>query len=431
MERPNILYLHSHDTGRYIEPYGYAVPTPHLQRLAEEGVLFRSAFCAAPTCSPSRAALLTGQSPHNSGMLGLAHRGFALRDVRQHLAHTLRSAGYTTALSGVQHLARDARALGYDRVLTTGGDEAAVSQAVEYLRRPPSVPFFLDCGFFATHREFPEPSVEDDPRYVRPPSPLPDTEATRRDFAAFRTSARRLDSYMGAVLDALRTHGWEEKTLVLCTTDHGLAFPRMKCHLTDEGIGVFLILRGPGGFWGGKVSDALVSHLDVFPTVCEVAGIEPPSWLQGTSLGPLVRGEVEEVREQITAEVTYHAAYEPQRAVRTKRWKYIRRYTAFDTPHLPNCDDSPSKDFWLAHGWRERPIEAEQLYDLVFDPNECENLIGVERYASVAAEMRRRLDEWMRETEDPLLRGDVPAPSGASVNDPRGLSPREPTRTLP
>ena len=84
--RPNILYIHSHDTGRYVQPYGHAIPTPHIQRLAEEGVLFRKAFCAAPTCSPSRASLLTGQHAHNSGMLGLAHRGFKLNDYKQHLA---------------------------------------------------------------------------------------------------------------------------------------------------------------------------------------------------------------------------------------------------------------------------------------------------------------------------------------------------------
>src|SRR5947209_16770572 len=83
--RPNILYLHSHDTGRYLQPYGHAVPAPNLQRLAESGVVFRQAFNAAPTCSPSRASLLTGMCPHNNGMLGLAHRGFALNDYGQHM----------------------------------------------------------------------------------------------------------------------------------------------------------------------------------------------------------------------------------------------------------------------------------------------------------------------------------------------------------
>ena len=99
---PNILYLHSHDTGRYIQPYGYAVPTPHIQKLAEEGILFRQAYCAAPTCSPSRASLLTGQCPHSNGMLGLAHRGFALNDYHRHILHTLRPAGYFSAEVGTQ-----------------------------------------------------------------------------------------------------------------------------------------------------------------------------------------------------------------------------------------------------------------------------------------------------------------------------------------
>jgi arylsulfatase A-like enzyme len=98
---PNILYLHSHDTGRYVSPMGYAVPTPNVQRLAGEGTLFRRCFCAAPTCSPSRAALLTGQSAHSSGMLGLAHRGFVLSDYTQHLVSTLKGAGYHTVLAGM------------------------------------------------------------------------------------------------------------------------------------------------------------------------------------------------------------------------------------------------------------------------------------------------------------------------------------------
>src|ERR1044071_886775 len=91
---PNILYIHSHDSGRYLQPYGYAVPTPNLQKFASEGVLFRRAFSAAPTCSPSRASLLTGQCPHQNGMLGLAHRGFSMADYSRHMLHTLRKAGY-------------------------------------------------------------------------------------------------------------------------------------------------------------------------------------------------------------------------------------------------------------------------------------------------------------------------------------------------
>ena len=105
--RPNIVYLHSHDTGRHIQPYGHQVPTPNIQRLAEQGLLFRQAFSAAPVCSPSRAALLTGEYSHTNGMLGLAHRGYRLADSDHHLVHTLRTAGYTSTLIGEQHLSVD------------------------------------------------------------------------------------------------------------------------------------------------------------------------------------------------------------------------------------------------------------------------------------------------------------------------------------
>lgn len=432
MQRPNILYLHSHDTGRYVQPYGHPVTTPNVQRLAEAGVLFRLAFCAAPTCSPSRAGLLTGQCAHSSGMIGLAHRGFRLNDPRRHIAHTLRAAGYHTALIGFQHLAADPAELGYDsvRVGSSHAEHVAPAAAAFLSGRPPR-PFFLDVGFSETHRDYPPPGPLEDPRYCLPPLPLPDTPETRLDMAAFKAGARRLDQGIGAVLGALDAAGLAETTLVLCTTDHGLAFPAMKCSLTDHGTGVMLIMRGPGPFAGGAVCDALVSHVDLFPTICELLGIGRPAWLQGRSLLPLLRGEVASINDAIFAEVTYHAAYEPQRAARTTRWKYIRRFGERATPTLPNCDDSPSKDLWVAHGWRERAEAQEQLYDLVFDPNEAHNQAGDPALAETLAEMRARLDQWMRATDDPLLRGPVPSPPGARVNDPDGVSPSEPTHVAP
>lgn len=431
MKRPNILYLHSHDTGRFIQPYGHAVPTPHLQHLAEQGMLFRQAFCAAPTCSPSRAALLTGQCAHSSGMIGLAHRGFVLRDNKQHLLHTLRDAGYCSVLAGVQHVAKEAGQIGYDRILGRDHSAAKVAPAAaQFLRDAPRQPFFLDAGFFETHREFPAPGPAEDMRFCLPPPPLPDTPEVREDVAAFKASARLLDGGIGAVLKALDSSGLAEKTLVICTTDHGIAFPGMKCNLTDHGLGVLLIMRGPGGFSGGKVCDALVSHIDLFPTLCKLLGLGKPPWLQGRSLLPLLRG-AEEINEELFAEVTYHAAYEPQRAVRTRRWKYIRRYDERGRPNLPNCDDSPSKDVFLRHRWRERAVAKEELYDLVFDPHEARNVAGEPAAQPVLRDLRRRLERWMRRTSDPLLLGPVPGPAGALVNDPEGLSPREPTQALP
>jgi N-sulfoglucosamine sulfohydrolase len=433
---PNLLYIHSHDTGRYLQPYGHAIPTPNLQRLAEQGVLFRRAFCAAPTCSPSRAALLTGQWAHSSGMLGLAHRGFTLNDPNQLLSNVLKRAGYATALAGVQHVVRGSETdrLGYDTILPRASLHAAdvAPPAVEWLRarRGSRQPFFLDVGFYDTHRDFPPIGAGDDPRYVMPPAPLPDTPGTRADMAAYRTMARQLDNGVGAVLAALDDAGLANDTLVISTTDHGIAFPGMKCNLTDHGIGVSLIVRGPArsGFAGGKVVDAMVSHVDVFPTICDVLGVAPPPWLQGRSITPLVRDGATSIRDELVAEVTYHAAYEPKRAVRTERWKYVRNYDGRASCVLPNCDDSPSKSTWLDAGWRDRPRAGEELYDLAFDPNEACNVAGEPGSRGVLDQMRARLDRWMRETNDPLLRGPVPLPPGAVVNDPDGLSPNETPR---
>ncbi len=423
--KPNIIYLHSHDTGRYIQPYGHAVPTPNLQRFAEQGVVFRNAFSVAPNCSPSRSALVTGQAPHCNGMNGLAHRGFSLIDITQHILHTLRPQGYHSSLFGVQHVAKQPHQIGYDHVWVESGRAANVVHAVWTFLRDVPQPFYMEIGFFETHREFPDQD-DADVTYCRPPAPLPDMPEIRRDMAAFIKSAKILDDAVGVVMQALVETGLVENTLMFYTTDHGPAFPGMKTTLTNHGIGVPLIVRGPGGFVGPNLIEAPVSHLDIFPTVCDLVGIAAPAWLQGKSLLPLVRGETDVLHEQLFAEVTYHAAYEPMRAVHTPRYKYIKRFDDRTAPVQPNVDDSPSKTVWHDHGWAERPIDAELLYDLIFDPNESNNLVANLRYADVLADMRGRLQRWMTETHDPLLAGAVPLPAGAQANDIDAYTPSGP-----
>jgi arylsulfatase A-like enzyme len=230
---------------------------------------------------------------------------------------------------------------------------------------------------------------------------------------------------MGLILQALEEQELREKTLVICTTDHGIAFPRMKCNLHDSGTGVFLMMRGPGGFEGGKVIDAMTSHLDIFPTICDLLQIERPAWLEGESLLPLVRGEQEQIHDTLFMCVNYHASYEPLRAVRTERWKYIRRFDERVSPILPNCDDGETKTLWMKYGWKARKPETEMLYDLFFDPGEVRNLADDAEYHEVLADMRDRLETWMRITADPLLHGPVTAPVDARVNDADGISPHQ------
>lgn len=433
MKQPNILYLHSHDTGRWVEPYGHSVPTPNLRQLAAEGVLFRQAFTSSPTCSPSRAALLTGSYPHSNGQFGLVNRGFVLPDVSKHIVNVLKKAGYSSALAGIQHVAKDPSTIGYDAVLKSPSRESddVAQTAAEYLSNAPKEPFFLSVGFFDTHRVFPKHQYADSPGSMLPPAMYPDLPELRLDMAEFAASARRLDAGIGTVLRALDDAGLASSTLVICTTDHGPAFPMMKCNLTDAGLAVMLIMRGPGGFEGGRVVDALVSQLDLMPTVCELAGVARPDWYQGVSIMPLIRGEVEEINEVLFGEVNYHCAYEPLRSVRTGRFKYVRRFSEWNRPMLPNCDPGPTKNALMRLGWGERRLDREELYDLIFDPTEANNLADSADFRNQLGEMRSRLDRWMKETRDPLSDGPIPMPPEAVASSPDDIEPADIWKRVP
>jgi N-sulfoglucosamine sulfohydrolase len=178
---PNILYIHSHDTGRYVQPYGYQVPTPNIQLLADQGVLFRKAFCAAPTCSGSRASLLTGQYCHNNGMLGLAHRGWSLNDYGEHLIHPLRSAGYRSVLIGEQHISEDPAVIGYDEVIEVDSHHAAdVAPITAEALATASEPFFFSVA---------TPSTRSRPRISPTPGTLAATWRRSRPAPARSTRA--------------------------------------------------------------------------------------------------------------------------------------------------------------------------------------------------------------------------------------------------
>ena len=268
----NIILLHTHDLGRVIEPYGAGVRTPNLMALARESTLFRHCYCTAPTCSPSRAGMLTGMLPHSAGLLGLAHRGFHLKDYSKHLVRYLGDQGFETALCGIQHEAPSDKVqewLGYEKILgpeTAGGDiegDLENARAVcRYLREPHNRPFFLSYGMASTHRVYPKNGGVD-PNYVLPPFPIPDNAQTRQDTAELYQGVMAVADCVGMVLDAIRETGREEDSIIVFTTDHGVAFPNMKCHLYDTGIGVALMLRYPGNPGKGTATDALLSLIHI------------------------------------------------------------------------------------------------------------------------------------------------------------------------
>ncbi len=413
MLRPNIVYLHSHDTGRFIQPYGHTVPTPNMQCFAEQGVVFRQAFAAAPNCSPSRAALLTGEYPHNNGMNGLDHRGgFVLNDYRRHILHTLRDHGYLTVLGGLQHIGNDTESIGFDRVLGNARSplaEQVLPRVVSFLENAPGEPFFLDCGVYETHKNnriFSSAPPEPDARFAEIPPSLPDTPQTRLEMARFGEALKVLDSAYGTVLDALDANGLTENTLVIITTDHGLPLAGHKRTLTDGGTGVLLMMRGPAGFSGGRVIDAMVSQVDLFPTLCECLDISLPEWLQGKSLKPLIQKEKDEIQDAVFTELTYHLTYTPLRSVRTTRWKYIKSFADESHRHYGG-DPGPAVDQWSEDGGPRRFQAEEQLYDLLFDPAEACNLAADPEYTQILNQMRERLHTWQQQTCDPILTGDI------------------------
>lgn len=415
----NIVYMHTHDTGKYIEPYGYAVPTPNLMQLAKEGLLFRQAYCAGPTCSPSRAALLTGMAAHSAGMLGLAHLGAELNDYNQHLVSFLGENGYETALCGIQHEAPEAGMIGYGRILgnpefdmsnfefdSIGWDTCNAEAAAAFILEQKEKPFFLSYGLFNTHLNFPKADPAYNPAYVMPPAPFSDNATHRAQWTEYLTSAKAADDCIGIVLQAIQDAGLEEETLVIFTTDHGLPFPRMKCSLFDTGIGVSLILRTPAKHRQGEVTDALVSHIDLFPTICDLTGLPKPAWLQGYSLTPLLEKSADSVRSAIFAEINHHVVYEPMRCIRNERYKYIRN---FGEPvyFMPNLDTSDYRALVVEHGLLDMEKPQEMLFDLYLDPMERVNLADHARYKDIREKMERELSDWMEQTSDPLLKGAV------------------------
>ncbi|MCH4887614.1 sulfatase [Acidaminobacter sp. JC074] len=425
----NVIYIHTHDTGRYIQPYGEPVETPNLMRFAESATLFRNAHCVGPTCSPSRSGLLTGMSPHNNGMLGLAHRGFQLDDYEKHLANFLKRNGYKTALSGIQHVAPDEGMIGYDHIL--GCSDKSVSKndrdmmnakaACDFIKSEHDKPFFLSFGMWNTHRKFPEQDKYN-PDYVKVPHPIMDTKENREDMARFLSSAHFMDTCFGQVYQAIEEAGLRDRTILIFTTDHGIAFPHMKCNLTDTGTGVSLIMDFPSNHLKGRATDALVSHIDLYPTICELLEVDKPEWLQGKSMLPIFSKD-EAINEFVYSEVSYHAAYEPKRAIRSNRYKLIRHYDIHKKPVPSNIDNCPSKDQLVESGYLEYTVSRERLYDLYIDPLERVNLIDDASYQGIYESLLDNLTFWQVQTDDPILLGQVAKPDGAIVNRLDCISP--------
>jgi arylsulfatase A-like enzyme len=418
MSMTNVLFLTCHDLGRHLGCYGRStVSSPALDALAASGAMLTNAFCTAPQCSPSRASLHTGRYPHATGVMGLAHAPFdwRLAPDERHLAQILKEHGYATGLVGMQHLIARGQAeeLGYERVRPVTPARAVAANAVALLSELAAAdrPFYLEVGFEEPHRPYDfGGATPDDSRGVAVPPYLPAGPEARRDIAAFQGAIRALDDGVGLLMDGVRALGLDERTWVVFTADHGAALPRAKGTLYDPGLEVALLMRWPtGGLVGGRAHHELLSNVDVVPTLLDGLDLPLPANLQGRSFWPLLRDAPFEPRAEIFAEKTFHTSYEPMRAVRTATHKYIVNFeisTAVDVP--ADVRESPIYPLMLPAFGRVR--DHTELYDLTSDPFEQTNLTGHPNLTKVEADLRTRLRRWMRETDDPLLRGPVVSP---------------------
>jgi len=410
---PNIILLITHDTGRFISPYGVkTVQTPNCERLALEGVTFEQSFCTAPQCSPSRAGIVTGRFAHSNGTMGLTHAdfGWGLHENERPIAKLLGEASYETALLGFQHETSADHTLGFDYIDIK--DRSALAMADNLAgfldQRADIKPFYAQFGCYETHRPHIRENVEpDDSLGLTLPPHVPDTPDTRKEWAGLQGLVKRFDDGLGQLLDLLDGRGLTDNTIFVLTTDHGLAVPRAKGTLFDLGIETMLIMRRPGKWPAGERRSDLVSNVDLLPTLLEAAGAPVPDKLQGQSFLPLLDGGDYQPREEVIAEKTFHGSYDPIRCIRTKTHKYIRYFEKsvchlFPTDVLEGLD---GRDYGV-----ERRDGPEGLYDITADPGEQNNLADDPAHAELLRELRGRLHQWMVDTEDPLLKGPVGSP---------------------
>jgi arylsulfatase A-like enzyme len=264
-------------------------------------------------------------------------------------------------------------------------------------------------GFSEVHRSFAGHEPED-PAAVALPAWTADTPGAREDFAEYDGAIRDMDAAVGRILTALDAAGLRDHTLVIFTTDHGSPFPGAKATLYDPGINTSLLMRFPALLNGGRVVDELISNVDLFPTVLQIAGVPVPDGIQGRSCLPLLRGESYTPRDIVFAEKNT-TAHDVKRAVRTVRHKYIRNYN-------PGVRLMLSTDQEISLTRRDMgndhlaPGPEVELYDLEADPLEKRNLAGQPAYAAIEQALAGRLRAIQEETNDPILRGPLARPVG-------------------
>ena len=414
--RPNILWILSEDICPDLSCYGTeGVETPNLDTLAGQGVRFTNAFTTSPVCSTSRSAMITGM--HQSSIGAHHHRshrkdGYTLPEPVRLITEYFRQAGYFTA--NVKTAAPGVRGSGKTDFNFTYSNPFDGS---DWNQRKPGQPFFAQLSISMTHRGGHWKGLDKkldnpvDPAKVKLPPYYPDQPVARQDWATYLNSIQMMDQYVGKILLRLDNEGLADNTAVIFIGDHGRCHVRGKQWLYDAGIRIPLIVRWPGKLKPGRVSDDLVSAIDISATVLNIAGIKPPKHLQGQ----VFLGRGEKKREYIfAARGRCDETIECIRCVHDKRYSYIRNYMSYRPWMAPNRykDTSyPMRELLrsLHSEGKLTPAQEkfmapskppEELYDLTNDPYELHNLVNSPEHRNVLKRIRAAHIKWMRQTGD-------------------------------
>ncbi len=436
--RPNVLLAIADDWGwPHAGAYGdQVVKTPTIDGLARQGVRFEHAFVAAPTCTASRGAILTGQAIHR--LEEGANLWSTLPGKLTVYPDLLERAGYVVGLQG--------KGWGPGTIQGTGRTRNPAGPAFrsfdQFLRTvPEGKPFCYWFGSVDPHRPYDRDSGINSgmkPEPVCVPPFLPDTPVVRRDLLDYYAEVERFDRDLGRIVDRLERSGRLADTLIVVAGDNGIPFPRAKATLYDAGTRVPLVISWPARVPGGRVVEDFVSLTDLAPTFLEAAGQEPRPEMTGRSLLDVLvsgkSGQVDPRRDRVFTERERHTVCRPGdksypgRAIRTREFLYLRNLRPALWPagdgdfvsvagRFGDVDSSPSKAEILAR--RDEPTialffrlafglrPAEELYDLSKDPGQLENVAGQPRYADAQKRLRAELDRWMAATGDPRAKGET------------------------
>jgi N-sulfoglucosamine sulfohydrolase len=425
--RPNIVLFVADDLGIWdTAPYGNKiVRTPNLDQLAKESLRFTRAFANSPTCVPSRAVLYTGLQPMRNG--AYANHSQCRTDIRS-LPHYFSELGYRVAQAGKQHFAPKS-VFPFERVansevvepgfekkpgLNTDLNTAAVDEWLAQVGR--AKPFFLVVADHSPHVVWPE-KAEYKPEAVDIPPTHIDTPDYRRARARYYTDITKMDANVGRVLASLKRYGFAENTIFIFTSDQGPQWPLAKWNVYDAGLRAPLLVRWPSRVKPG-VSAALVSHVDLLPTLIEAVGGSIPAGLDGSSYLKVLEGRATAHARYVFALHTQDGVMNrtPQRAVRTARYKYILNLSPEIeyTTHIDKATDHDGgREYWpsweaqaktdpkaaeIIRRYHQRP--REEFYDVVADPHETRNLIADSKHARAINELRARLAAWRKQQGD-------------------------------